>query len=211
MKLTKFKHACFTLEKHGQVLVVDPGSYSDDLVVTDNIVGVVCTHKHTDHADAQLINKIQKQNPDAPLIAHQSVIDELGLQPSRAVISGDVVTIGAFKIEFFGDLHAEIHPDIPRDPNLGVLINSEVCYSGDSFSAPSGNPSTLLLPVAGNWMKIRDAIELLEKIRPARFVPTHDAPLSELGKQTVAKWLQIFAIKYQAKYIEANREIDVDG
>ncbi|MDX6252098.1 MAG: hypothetical protein QOF10_5458, partial [Kribbellaceae bacterium] len=30
MKLTKYSHACVTLEKDGKVLLVDPGTFAED-------------------------------------------------------------------------------------------------------------------------------------------------------------------------------------
>ena len=68
MKLTKYEHACFTLETAGEVLVVDPGSFTDDFVVTDNIAAIVVTHEHADHFDPDKLAAIYAKNPNLSLI-----------------------------------------------------------------------------------------------------------------------------------------------
>ena len=56
MKLTKYEHACFTVEDtSGNVLVVDPGSFSKNFVVPNNVVGIVITHEHADHFNTDIL------------------------------------------------------------------------------------------------------------------------------------------------------------
>ena len=49
---------------------------------------------------------------------------------------------------------------------------------------------TLLLPAAGPWLKLREAIEFVRAIRPARTFPIHDAGLSEIGMGNFDGWLE---------------------
>src|SRR5680860_431519 len=51
MRITKFGHACVRIESDGQVLVIDPGSFTDREAV-DGATGVLITHEHADHFDA---------------------------------------------------------------------------------------------------------------------------------------------------------------
>jgi L-ascorbate metabolism protein UlaG (beta-lactamase superfamily) len=46
MQLTKYEHACFTVEKDGQLLVVDPGNFTTDFIAPEHVVGIVITHSH---------------------------------------------------------------------------------------------------------------------------------------------------------------------
>jgi L-ascorbate metabolism protein UlaG (beta-lactamase superfamily) len=55
MKLTKYEHACFTVEKDDQVLVVDPGSFSSDFIAPAGVVAIVVTHEHGDNFDPEQI------------------------------------------------------------------------------------------------------------------------------------------------------------
>ena len=56
MKLTKYEHACFTLEKDGKMLVVDPGTFTTKLDPPENVVGIVITHEHSDHFDVNALS-----------------------------------------------------------------------------------------------------------------------------------------------------------
>ena len=58
MELTKYEHACFTLEKDGKCLVIDPGSLTTDLSISENIIAVIVTHDHADHFSEALLAKI---------------------------------------------------------------------------------------------------------------------------------------------------------
>lgn len=183
MKLTKYQHACFTVAIDGQVLVVDPGDLTTDLDAVDGIVGVVITHQHADHCDPRLLDDLVSEG--VKLYAHQSVIDEFDLSSAEAVAVDDIVEIGPFRLEFYGGDHATIHPNVPGIANLGVLINDTVYYPGDSFAPPDVDVEALMLPVAAPWMKIAEAIDYVNQVRPSLAIPTHDAILSPDGQAIV--------------------------
>lgn len=186
MKLTKYEHACFTVEKDGQLLVVDPGNYTTDFIAPDHVVGIIITHEHADHFDQELIASIVDKNPSAVIIGDTSITSAIEAFPTKVVSSGSTLTVGPFSLEFFGGTHATIHDTYPVPTNLGVLINDLLYYPGDSFYIPNGRSiDTLALPVAAPWLKINETIDFLLAIRPRAAFPTHDAVLSAPGKDLV--------------------------
>lgn len=183
MKITKFEHACFVVEHDGDVLVVDPGGWTTNLVVPNNVAAVVITHAHPDHIDPKLLTAITEKNPDAVIIADDSVTNQLKDFKTQPVVANEGIKVGSFELEFFGGQHATISPDIPAIANLGVLINDTVYYPGDSFALPDDrHVAVLALPVSAPWMKFSEAAEFITKLRPAKIFPTHDAILSPAGK-----------------------------
>ena len=200
MKLTKYEHACFTLETANKTLVVDPGNYTSDFVVTDTIVAVIVTHEHADHFDPDWLTTIFTKNPNAVLVTLQSIIDKLPGHKSKAVSSGDTVDIGPFTLKFFGDKHALIHSSMPAIDNIGVLINNTVYYPGDSFTLPNTPIDVLALPVAAPWLKMSESMDFLTAIKPLLVFPTHDAILSDLGKALPDHLLPAIAQKVGAQY-----------
>jgi L-ascorbate metabolism protein UlaG (beta-lactamase superfamily) len=200
MKLTKYGHACFTVEKEGQLLVVDPGSLSHDYLPDAHTVAIVITHEHPDHFDPDTLAAIFDQNPDSLLIADQSIIDKMPGHKGQAVQAGDSLTIGAFQLQFYGGQHAVIHLDLPVIPNIGVLINDSVYYPGDSFVEPDRTVDVLAVPLGAPWLKAQESIDFLTKLRPRLAFPTHDGLLSEDGQAFGDKWLQQFANKYEVRY-----------
>jgi L-ascorbate metabolism protein UlaG (beta-lactamase superfamily) len=199
MQLTKYNHACFTVTKDMQTIVVDPGVFSTDFIIPDSVVAVVLTHQHTDHADITKIQAVIERNPAAIIYAHESTANALGITVTN-VQSGDVVNAGPFTLAFYGGQHAVIEQSIPPIANLGVMINDHLYYPGDSFTIPSTPVRTLALPIAAPWMKISEAMEFLMHIKPALAFPTHDAILSPEGKEIYDRLLAASATAQNTNY-----------
>jgi len=185
MQLTKYDHACFTLEKDGQLLVVDPGEWSSDFISPSNVTAIVITHDHGDHFDHEQIAAIIDENPEAIIIGPETVTSQIEVFQIKTVQAGDTLDIGPFHLEFFGGKHATIHPSIPPTANVGVLVNDLLYYPGDSLTLPGHSVDTLALPVAAPWLKISEAMDFLTQIHPRLAFPTHDAILSNIGKELV--------------------------
>ena len=96
---------------------------------------------------------------------------------SRAAGSSDVV------LHFDGELHAVIHPDIPRVTNVGYLLDGgKLFHPGDAFTVPVAPVETLMLPVVAPWNKISEVIDYVREVRPARAYDIHDASLTDLAR-----------------------------
>jgi L-ascorbate metabolism protein UlaG (beta-lactamase superfamily) len=209
MKLTKYDHACFTVQKDGQLLVIDPGNYSTDYLPSNNVVGVVITHEHADHYDQEQIAAIVDKNPEAVIIGPESVTSKIEVFNTQAVNAGDKLTIGLFDLEFFGGTHAVIHRSVPVIPNLGVMINELLYYPGDSLTLPGRPVDTLAIPAGAPWLKIGDAMDFLELIKPRFAFPTHDAVLSDFGKEVADTWLLRTAKQYTIEYKRLDSPVEL--
>lgn len=66
---------------------------------------------------------------------------------TKAIQSGDEITIGPFQVDVLGGDHAKLPVAVP--PNLGFLVNDVVFNPGDSFAHDIEYVDVLLLPVAG--------------------------------------------------------------
>ncbi|HTJ73516.1 MAG TPA: MBL fold metallo-hydrolase [Verrucomicrobiae bacterium] len=200
MKLTKYDHACFTVQKDNQMIVVDPGSFSPDYLPSNNVVAVIITHEHSDHFDPEQVAAIIDKNPEAVIIGHEAVISKIEVFKTQAVAAGDKLKIGLFDLEFFGGTHAVIHRGVAVVPNLGVMINELLYYPGDSLTLPGRPVDTLAIPAGGPWLKIGDAMDFLELIKPRFAFPTHDAVLSAIGKELADEWLTMAATQHGIEY-----------
>ncbi|MDR2063369.1 MAG: MBL fold metallo-hydrolase [Candidatus Nomurabacteria bacterium] len=65
MKITKYNHSCFYLEKDGRGLLFDPVEYTDELPAFDNIDAVVVTHLHGDHFQPEVLASVRAVFYDA--------------------------------------------------------------------------------------------------------------------------------------------------
>ncbi|MFI9759776.1 MBL fold metallo-hydrolase [Streptomyces sp. NPDC051963] len=185
MKLTKKSHACIRLEKDGRTLVLDPGMFSEE----DAAAGadaILVTHEHPDHFDEARLRSAMDANPAAEIWTLKSVADRISTAfPGRVhtVGHGDAFTAAGFDVQVHGELHAVIHPDIPRITNVGYLIDGgRVFHPGDALTVPDHAVETLMLPVMAPWSKISEVIDYVREVEPQRAYDIHDALLTDLAR-----------------------------
>lgn len=202
MNVTKYEHACFTVEKDNQVIVVDPGAFTTDFIAPSDVIAIIITHEHSDHFDAELISAIIDKNPEAVIIGDSSITNQIEAFETMPVSAMDTLEMGPFHLEFFGGQHAAIHDAIPTPPNLGVMIDELLYYPGDSFFVPEDHSvDTLALPVAAPWLKISEAMDFLTAIHPRIAFPTHDAILSSTGKDLADRMINDVASANDILYL----------
>ncbi|REE64248.1 L-ascorbate metabolism protein UlaG (beta-lactamase superfamily) [Streptomyces sp. 3212.3] len=185
MKLTKKSHACIRLEKDGRTLVIDPGAFSEE----DAAVGadaILVTHEHMDHFSEDRLRAGMEANPGAEIWTLASVAEQISAAfPGRVhtVGHGDTFTAAGFDVQVHGELHAVIHPDIPRITNVGFLIDGgKVFHPGDALTVPGRAVETLMLPVMAPWNKISEVIDYVREVQPQRAYDIHDALLTDLAR-----------------------------
>ncbi|MGW2564931.1 MBL fold metallo-hydrolase [Streptomyces sp. NPDC001537] len=185
MKLTKKSHACVRLEKDGRALVLDPGVFSEQ----DAALGaeaILVTHEHPDHFDEGRLRAALEADPAAEIWTLASVAEQISAAfPGRVhtVGHGDTFTAAGFDIQVHGELHAVIHPDIPRITNVGYLVDGgKVFHPGDALTVPDHPVETLMLPVQAPWSKISEVIEYVREVEPQRAYDIHDALLTDLAR-----------------------------
>ncbi|MBH0129535.1 MBL fold metallo-hydrolase [Salinibacterium sp. NK8237] len=181
MKVTKYEHACLVLEHHNERLVIDPGGFTEPLPVLDNVTAIVITHQHPDHWTDEHLARLLDNNPDAPIFGPAGVTAAATNWNITTVVDGASETVGAWTLEFFGGEHAVIHPSIPMIDNLGVLVNGEFWYGGDSFTVPPKPVVSAAIPAGAPWLKISEVMDYVTELAPKRAIQTHDAVLSDKG------------------------------
>lgn len=186
MRLTKYGHACVRLEDDGRVLVIDPGTFSE-MEALSGATAVLITHEHEDHIDVGKLAAARESNPALTVHTHATLAAALG-NGATAVAAGDTFTAAGFTVRAVGGLHAEIIDGLPGCPNIGFIVDG-VYHPGDSLFVPAEPVDTLLVPASGPWLKLREAIEFVRAVRPARAFPIHDANLSDIGMENFDGWL----------------------
>ncbi|MGW6406359.1 MBL fold metallo-hydrolase [Streptomyces vinaceus] len=184
MKLTKRLHSCVQLEKDGRVLVIDPGAFSEpDAGLGADVLLV--THEHPDHFDEGRLRAALDADPGAALWTLRSVAERMApAYPGRVhtVGHGDAFSAAGFNVEVHGELHAVIHPDIPRVTNVGYLVEGSLFHPGDALTVPEVPVDTLMLPVHAPWNKVAEVIDYLREVKPRRAIDIHDAYLSDIAR-----------------------------
>ncbi|MFF4424066.1 MBL fold metallo-hydrolase [Streptomyces sp. NPDC001549] len=184
MKLTKRLHSCVQLEKDGRTLVIDPGAFSEP----DAGLGadaLLVTHEHPDHFEEGRLRAALDADPAVELWTLRSVAEKLApAYPGRVhtVGHGDAFTAAGFEVQVHGELHAVVHPDIPRVTNVGYLVEGSLFHPGDALTVPGVPVETLMLPVHAPWNKVSEVIDYLREVKPRRALDIHDAYLSDIAR-----------------------------
>ena len=183
MRITKYEHACFMASIADKKLIVDPGSFTVPLPDMNNVVAVVITHEHGDHWTPEHLQRIKDNSPEVKFFGPAGVVAAASDFEVTEVKEGDKIEIDPFTLEFFGAKHAQIHASIPIIDNVGVLINDEVFYPGDSFTLGPVGVDLLAVPASAPWLKIGEVMDYVAAAKPKRSFATHEMVNSVLGNQ----------------------------
>ncbi len=177
MKINKLGHCCFVAEpKEGVRIMTDPGAFSTMQSEAKNISTILITHEHQDHLHIDSLKKVLVNNPKAIIITNTAVgkfLTEAGIKYIK-VEDSQKYNLNGVSIVGFGNKHAEIYGSYGQVQNTGYMIDS-LCYAGDAFSSPNSKVDILALPVAGPWMRIKDAVDYAKNLKPRIAFPVHDA------------------------------------
>lgn len=182
MELTKQGHACVVLSAGDQRIVVDPGAFTDPAAL-EGATAVLITHEHPDHFEPQRLRSALDADPALEVWTNKSVAAQLEGLGSRVHVvgHGDAVTVAGLDVHVHGELHAEIHPEIPRISNVGFLIGGLVFHPGDALTVPDEPVATLLLPLHAPWSKVAEVIDYVRAVDADQAYAVHDGLLSDLG------------------------------
>jgi L-ascorbate metabolism protein UlaG (beta-lactamase superfamily) len=182
MELTKHGHACVVLSDGERRLVIDPGAFTEPSAL-DGASAVLITHEHADHFVPDRVRAALDADPALEVWTNKSVAAQLeGLGGRVHVVgNGDDVTAAGFEVTVHGELHAEIHPDVPRIANIGFLVNGQVFHPGDALTVPDQPVETLLVPMHAPWSRTADLIDYVRAVHADQAFGVHDGLLNDTG------------------------------
>jgi L-ascorbate metabolism protein UlaG (beta-lactamase superfamily) len=184
MRVTKFGHSCVRLSAGGADLVIDPGGWSERESL-DGAGGVLITHEHPDH---WAIDHLPAT--DAPIwtiAAVRSKIAEAdpGVAERVTVVRpGEELDVLGYQVRVVGELHAVIHPELPRFDNSGYVVTADgtaLYHPGDSFELPGQDVDVFCAPVCAPWAKMSEVIDLARDVHAPRTLGIHDKVYSDFG------------------------------
>jgi L-ascorbate metabolism protein UlaG (beta-lactamase superfamily) len=187
MRVTKFEHACVRIEHDGAVVVVDPGVFTRPEAVA-GVDAVFITHEHPDHYAPDLLMATQ-----APVYTIEAVARQIREGAPEVAERVTVVEPGqeleaGLPVRVVGELHAVIHPELPRFFNSGYVFSAgpaRIYHPGDALTPPGEDVDVLCLPVSAHWLKASEAIDFAREVKAPRNLAIHDRVYSESGLKIV--------------------------
>jgi L-ascorbate metabolism protein UlaG (beta-lactamase superfamily) len=186
MRITHLGHACLLVEMADTRVLVDPGTFADDLSEVRDLDAVLVTHQHPDHLDPDRLPGIVAANPGAVVLVDPGSLEMLSGLGVRARTHDGATTVGNVTVTPFGEQHALIHDDIPRIPNVGVRLDAagepSFFHPGDALDAEPGEVDVLAFPLQAPWQRSRDMTAFLRRLAAPHAVPVHDGLLQPRGR-----------------------------
>lgn len=192
MRLTSLGHSSVLVDAADTLVLFDPGAFSPTAGDLTGLSAVVVTHTHPDHLDPEKLATLVADNPQARILVEPDLAGRLR-EEDRFVrvepfIPGTETYVGGLVLRARGGEHAEIHPEIPRVGNIGVIVGAEgepsFFHPGDSYEVveEAVGVDVLGLPLTAPWAKSAETVEFLRAIHPRVAVPIHDAVVSPAGR-----------------------------
>ncbi len=149
---------------------------------------VVITHEHPDHYVPDHLRRT-----DAPVFTIDAVAARIRDEAPDIAERVTVVSPGesfdpGIPAVAVGELHAVIHPDLPRFYNSGYLFtlgDTTVYHPGDSLTVPEQAVDVLCVPVCAPWMRAAEGIDFARAVGASRNLAIHDRIYSEAGLRIV--------------------------
>jgi len=187
VRITKFGHSCVRLEHDGSSVVIDPGMFTEPDAL-EGAGAVVITHEHPDHYVPDHLRRT-----DAPVFTIDAVAARIRDEAPDIAERVTVVSPGesfdpGIPAVAVGELHAVIHPDLPRFYNSGYLFtlgDTTVYHPGDSLTVPEQAVDVLCVPVCAPWMRAAEGIDFARAVGASRNLAIHDRIYSEAGLRIV--------------------------
>lgn len=176
MRITKFGHACVALEHAGVRLVIDPGMFTEAEALA-GADAVLVTHEHADHWTPDMLRATAAPVLTIDAVARKIAADAPDVTPRvRVVAPGERLDLGV-PVTVVGELHAVIHPDLPRLHNSGYLVElggTVVYHPGDALTPPQADVDVLCAPSSAPWLKASEAIDFARAVGAPRNLAIHD-------------------------------------
>ncbi len=167
-----FVENCYVVKDGGEVIVIDPGEATPELMAAlegENVTKVVNTHAHIDHVggNAEIVEKFGSE-----LICHRDCVEMLqnvaaqgqmfGMnignspEPTSLFDEGDVVVVGETSLKVFNcPGHAPGHVGLLGD---GFVFGGDVLFQGSigRTDLPGGDFSVLMTSIKEKFMTLPD-------------------------------------------------------
>lgn len=174
MRLTKYPHSCFKLEKNGQAILIDVGNFSTAKITRETVgdfSAILITHQHADHIDPAL--QVWLGDHKATIYANQDVAQTFPELDIAVISDGQTFTTGGFEITPRNLPHCKMPDGSAGPPNTGYVIDGNFFHPGDGIEIDNLTVDTLAAPIAGPSVSLYSAVQLARQVQAKTVIPMH--------------------------------------
>jgi L-ascorbate metabolism protein UlaG (beta-lactamase superfamily) len=188
MRITKLGHSCVRIEHDGHTIVIDPGMFTNPDAV-DGADAVLITHEHPDHYVPGHLARTQAPVLTIGAVATRIAEDAPDISERVTVVAPvESFEAAGLPVRAVGELHAVIHPDLPRFHNSGYVVtlgDQRLYHPGDALTPPDEPVDVLCVVVSAPWMKASEAVDFARLVGAPRNLAIHDRTYSAAGLTVV--------------------------
>lgn len=199
MKISKYGQSCLLIEEDNQVILIDPGSYSEEYkeILLSNVTNldyILITHDHLDHMSPSLIREVIEKFPDATVISN-TIVKEMLMKENI-----DITTEKVPGVEFETIDHERLWFGNPTK-NTVFTVFGKLTHPGDSLHFTS-SADIVALPLTAPWGSTVEAVEKAMELHPKTIIPIHDSLWKDEVRKSFYTRLKDYFNQQQIEFIE---------
>ena len=218
MKITKFPQSCLLIETKERKILIDPGTlkYKEEYFdIWNNVDIILITHKHPDHCNTEVLEKINK---NIKIYSTQEVQDANKNLNINIVKENDVIELDKIKIEVVHAIHGyqpllkgdkEIHENVgyivDDGENRLYTTSDTICFKND-YKA-----DILCIPVTGHGLTMSafEAALYAKEVGATLTIPIHmDNPAFPPDFKYIEEMFNKYEVEYEI--LENDETIEVE-
>ena len=218
MKITKFPQSCLLIETKERKILIDPGTlkYKEEYFdIWNNVDIILITHKHPDHCNIGVLEKINK---NIKIYSTQEVQEANKNLNINIVKENDIIELDNIKIEVVHAIHGyqpllkgdkEIHENVgyivDDGENRLYTTSDTICFKND-YKA-----DILCIPVTGHGLTMSafEAALYAKEVGATLTIPIHmDNPAFPPDFKYIEEMFNKYEVEYEI--LENDETIEVE-
>ncbi len=205
MKFTKFVHSCLLVEHEGKKVLIDPGDYSWNSGVVDElslkeIDYVLVTHPHEDHISTEFAKVVSESSPNAVWYvtpATQKILADLPVKTETVSENIDV--------KFIKSEHADLTYWNTCEDHTSFLLFDDILVSGDCHTLPEMYGASIFAVAinGGPWGSVKTFLNMLASMneKPSKVLPLHDWHWNDQARAGIYKRLEWALNNFDVEFV----------
>ncbi len=218
MKITKYPQSCLLVETKGKKILIDPGTlkYKEEYFdVWNNVDIILITHKHPDHCNTEILEKISN---NIKIYSTQEVQDANKTLNINIIKENDIIELDSIKVEVVHALHG-YQPLLKGvkeiNENVGYIIDDgenrlyttsdTICFKND-YKA-----DILCIPVTGYGLTMSafEAALYSKEVGATLTIPIHmDNPAFPPDFKFIEEMFNKYDVEYEILENEESIEVE---